>query len=148
MINRRKFVFSLAATIPALGGTSFAQGNGKGHGNGKNKGDDDNGNGKGNGHGNGKGNYFRQQDYAVIQRYYQGPRDLPPGLQKKYARTGTLPPGWEKRFQPFPPALVAQLPPPPPNCERGYLDGRAIVYDKTTRVIVDSLDIVNALSGH
>jgi hypothetical protein len=117
---------------------------------------DDQGHGHGNGNGHGKGKsknhgnnvYFRQQDYGVVENYYQGPRNLPPGLAKKYYRTGTLPPGWEKKLQPFPPTLVQQLPPPPPNCAMGYIDGQAVVYDRTTRVIVDSIDLIGALSGH
>jgi hypothetical protein len=85
---------------------------------------------------------------VVVQRYYHGPRDLPPGLRKKYYCTGELPPGWQKKMRPFPPELVRVLPPPPPNCERGYIDGVAVVYDRTTRIIVDSIDLIAAISGH
>ncbi len=90
---------------------------------------------------------FRHDDYAAIQRYYSGPRELPPGLRKKYYRTGTLPPGWQKKIRPFPPELVRVLPPPPPNCDRGYIEGVAIVYDRTTRIILDSIDLVAAIRG-
>jgi hypothetical protein len=92
--------------------------------------------------------YFRREDYATIARYYTGPRNLPPGLRKKYYRTGTLPPGWQKKLQPFPPELVRQLPPPPPNCDRGYIDGVTVVYDRTTRVILDSIDLIGAVTRH
>jgi hypothetical protein len=92
--------------------------------------------------------YFRKQDYGIIERYYSGPRNLPPGLRKKYYRTGTLPPGWQKKLQPFPPELVRELPPPPTNCERGYIDGVAVVYDRTTRVILDSIVLIGAVTGH
>jgi hypothetical protein len=161
MIDRRVLTLFLAVSIPALNGSLYAQGNGHGHAYGKDKdhGDDDNhGHGKDHEHGkeheHGNGNkdrgshYFRQEDHQVIERYYRGPRDLPPGLAKKYYRTGTLPPGWQKHFQPFPPQLVAYLPPPPPNCERGFVDGQAVVFDRKTRVIVDALDIVSAFTSH
>jgi hypothetical protein len=92
--------------------------------------------------------YFRREDYGAVQRYYTGLRDLPPGLWKKYYRTGKLPPGWEKKMRPFPPELVRLLPPPPPNCERGYIDGVAVVYDRTTRIILDSIDLIGAIVGH
>lgn len=92
--------------------------------------------------------YFRREDYGAVQRYYTGPRDLPPGLRKKYYRTGKLPPGWEKKMQPFPPELVRLLPPPPPNCERGYIDCVAVVYDRTTRIILDSIDLIGVIVGH
>lgn len=29
---------------------------------------------------------------------HKGDKSLPPGLQKKYERTGQLPPGWEKKI--------------------------------------------------
>lgn len=146
-MQRRTFL-SLVAVVPFMGSIlAFAKhgdddddhGNGHGHGH-------DHGHDHGHGYGNGHGRYFQQRDYAEIERYYRGPGDLPPGLRKKLYRTGTLPPGWEKRFQPFPPALAYRLPPPPPNCEMGYLDGRAIVFNRTTRVILDSIDIAATLS--
>lgn len=90
--------------------------------------------------------FFRREDFAVVQRYYTGPRDLPPGLRKKYYRTGTLPPGWQKKLRPFPPELIRVLP-PPVNCEFGYIDGTAIVYDRTTRIILDSIDLIAAIAG-
>lgn len=153
MTNRRSFLFLLAAAVPIFSGGAFAFGK---HRDNEDE-DDDNGYGHGPGHGHDHGQghdhhdehgrYFRQQDYAAVERYYRGIRELPPGLRKKYYRTGTLPPGWQKRFQPFPPELVRVLPPPPPNCQMGYLDGQAIVYNRATRVIVDSFDIVAALTG-
>ena len=140
-MDRRKFLGFLVA-LPISGQLLFAYDHDdQGHGNG-------NGHGKGKGKDHGKGSYFRQQDYGPIVNYYQGPRNLPPGLAKKYYRTGTLPPGWEKKLQPFPSVLVQQLPPPPPNCSMGYIDGQAVLYDRTTRVIVDSIDPISALSGH
>lgn len=147
-MNRRRF-FTFLTALPLASQMLFAANpdqdddHGHGHGNG-------NGHGKGKGKGQENGNsvYFRQQDYGPVANYYQGPRNLPPGLAKKYYRTGTLPPGWEKKLRPFPPMLVQQLPPPPPNCAMGYIDGQAVVYDRTTRVIVDSIDLIGALSGH
>lgn len=138
----------LVAALPA--GVAFAdhgQGHGNGHGNGHGRGNDQ-GEDEGHGRGHGEGRYFRGSDYALLQQYYAGPRDLPPGLRKKYYRTGTLPPGWAKRFQPMPVVLVQQLPPIPEYCERGYVDGYAVVYDRRTRVILDAVDIIGALSGH
>jgi len=116
--------------------SSIAYGQGKGKGKGKGKDQDKDGTPPGQG-----GVYFRREDYAAVQHYYNGPKDLPPGLRKKYYRTGKLPPGWEKKIRPFPPELVRVLPPPPPNCERGYIDGVAVVYDVRTRIIVDFLDV-------
>jgi hypothetical protein len=36
-------------------------------------------------------------------------RRLPPGLQKKYNRTGQLPPGWQRKIQPLPSAVERRL---------------------------------------
>jgi len=90
--------------------------------------------------------YFRDQDYSYLSRYYNGPRNLPPGLRKKYVRTGALPPGWQSRFQPMPAIVIQQLPPIPPLYQRGYLDGYAVVVDPRTRIIVDAVDILNAVT--
>lgn len=171
-MDRRRFGWLLGATVCSLtlpsasaeqqGEGDHGQGNGHGHGNGQGNGNGDNGpgNGHGRGHDNGhgehgyghgpdrRGQYFRQQDYGYLRQYYNGPRNLPPGLLKKYYRTGTLPPGWQKRFRPLPPMLVQQLPPVPPYYQQGYLDGYAVVIDPRTRVIVDAVDIVGALTGH
>lgn len=106
------------------------------------EGDDDHE--RGNGHRDG---YFRQEDDVYLRQYYSGPRDLPPGLRKKYYRTGKLPPGWEKRFRPFPPALILRLPPLPAYYDRGYVDGVAVVYDRRTRVILDVIDLINVATG-
>ncbi len=98
------------------------------------------------GHGN-RQRYFRQEDRVYLRQHYSGPVNLPPGLRKKYYRTGTLPPGWEKRFRPFPVVVVRRLPPLPPNCDRGYVDGYGVVYDRRTRVILDVIDLVNVATG-
>jgi hypothetical protein len=97
--------------------------------------------------GQGHVRYFRPEDRIILSRYYPV-ETLPPGLRKKYARTGSLPPGWQKRVQPLPAVVLEQLPALPPNCERGYADGYAVVYDRTTRVILDSVDLIGALTGH
>jgi hypothetical protein len=148
-MDRRRFL-SLLAVLPFSAGLIAAQDQddeGHGHGNGNGHGNQ-HGNGHGKGNNKGGGAYFRVQDYASLVNNYQGPRNLPPGLAKKYYRTGTLPPGWQKKMQPFPPALVQQLPPPPPNCGYGYVDGQAVLYDRTTRVILDSVDLISAFTGH
>lgn len=98
-------------------------------------------------HGQGDIRHFRPEDRLVLSRYYPV-QTLPPGLRKKYARTGTLPPGWQQRVQPLPAVVVAQLPPLPRNCERGYADGYAVLYDRTTRVILDTVDLIGALTHY
>ena len=136
-MNRRKVLIALMAAGPLASVGLLAKDHGKGRGNQENQSG-----------GAGDSRYFRHEDYEVVQRYYSGPHDLPPGLRKKYYRTGKLPPGWQKKMQPFPPELVRVLPPPPPYCERGYIDGVAVVYDRRTRIILDSIDLISAIAGH
>ena len=123
----------------------FAKDQGKGKGKGRNNKENQQGDHQGGDH---DSRYFRRDDYIVVQRYYAGRRDLPPGLRKKYYRTGKLPRGWEKKIRPFPAELVLVLPPPPPNCEFGYIEGVAVVYDRRTRIILDSIDLISAIAGH
>jgi hypothetical protein len=85
---------------------------------------------------------FGAPEVRVIREYYgANPASLPPGLQKKLARTGSLPPGWEKRFRPFPPHIEVNLGPLCANCGRGVIDGCAVIYDKRTRIILDIVQL-------
>ena len=81
---------------------------------------------------------FSTGDVRAIREYY-APRhqSLPPGLQKKYARTGQLPPGWQKKFQSFEPELERRLVVLPAGYRRGIIDGQAIIFDDRTHVVVD-----------
>jgi len=83
--------------------------------------------------------YFGDKDVQVLGAYYtpRAPRSLPPGLAKKYARTGKLPPGWQKKMQPIPVAVERQLVPLPRDYRRGIVDGFAIVYNSRTGVTID-----------
>ena len=78
----------------------------------------------------------------MITEYYAPQyRALPPGLAKKYARTGQLPPGWQKKMQPFPVAVERQLPVLPPEYRRGYIEGYAVVYNPHTQVVIDVMAV-------
>jgi hypothetical protein len=81
---------------------------------------------------------FSTEDVRVIREYYAPRyRALPPGLQKKYERTGQLPPGWQKKLQPFEPEVERRLVALPAGYRRGIVDGRAVIYDDRTQVLVD-----------
>ena len=80
--------------------------------------------------------YFHEDHIRILYDYYR-PQRLPPGLQKKLYRTGQLPPGWEKKMRPFPVLIDRRMPPLCYGCERGYLDGYAIVYQPRSRLIID-----------
>jgi hypothetical protein len=81
---------------------------------------------------------FGRQDAQIIREYYAPRyRNLPPGLQKKLARTGQLPPGWQKRFEPFPVAVERRLVGLPAGIRRGVIDGHAVIFDDRTHVMLD-----------
>jgi hypothetical protein len=51
---------------------------------------------------------LQHHDVRIIREYYAPRyRSLPPGLAKKFARTGRLPPGWQKKMAP---SFVARVP--------------------------------------
>jgi hypothetical protein len=81
---------------------------------------------------------FSSENVRVIREHYAPRyRQLPPGLQKKYARTGQLPPGWQKKMEPLPVAIERTLPPLPSVYRRGVIDGHAVVYHSTAGTIID-----------
>ena len=92
----------------------------------------------------GAGCYFRPHDVRIIREYYEPRyRSLPPGLAKKYYRTGHLPPGWQKKLQPIPVALDRRLVVLPRDYRRGYIDGAVVVYSPRTQVVVDVVALLN-----
>ena len=82
--------------------------------------------------------HFSVDQVRVIKSYY-APRksQLPPGLQKKYARTGQLPPGWQKKMEPLPATIERDLPRLPDGYRRGVIDGHAVVYSSRAGTIID-----------
>lgn len=67
--------------------------------------------------------------------------DLPPGLQKQLQRNGQLPPGLAKKVSAFPVELERGLPPLKPGLMRGVIEGRAVIYNAKTSIILDIFSI-------
>ncbi len=63
--------------------------------------------------------------------------DLPPGLEKHLRKNGRLPPGLEKKLYPFPVELETRLCPLEPGLRRAFINGRAVIYNPRTSVILD-----------
>ena len=82
---------------------------------------------------------FSTGDVRVLREYYVPRyRNLPPGLQKKFYRTGQLPRGWQKKLQPIPLVVERQLVVLPYDYRRGVIDGNAVIYAPRTGVIIDA----------
>ena len=76
------------------------------------------------------------RDIEMIRRHYAPTyRNLPPGLQKKYARTGQLPPGWQKKIEPFPASLEHECATLPAGYRRGVIDAHAVIYNSRGTII-------------
>lgn len=63
--------------------------------------------------------------------------NLPPGLAKQLYRKGHLPPGLEKKIYSFPVDIERRLSPLMPGLARGYIGGRAVIYNRKTSAILD-----------
>jgi hypothetical protein len=63
--------------------------------------------------------------------------DLPPGLQRQLRKKGTLPPGLRKKLVAFPPELEERLHPLEPGFRRAFIEGRAVIYNEKTSVVLD-----------
>ena len=97
---------------------------------------------------------FSESDRQVIGQYVRGlstdslppglakrSGNLPPGLQKQLQRNGQLPPGLAKKIAAFPVELERRLPPLKPGLVRGVIEGRAVIYNAKTSVILDIFSI-------
>ena len=93
---------------------------------------------------------FLDKDEALIREYVSGRTSgnlppglakrggaLPPGLEKQLQKNGQLPPGLQKRLYAFPAALEERLAPLDPGLKRGFIEGRAVIYNEKTSVILD-----------
>jgi hypothetical protein len=82
---------------------------------------------------------FSTGDARVVREYYEPRyRRLPPGLRKKYARTGHLPPGWQRKMEPLPRAVERRLVVLPHEYRRGVIDGHAVIYAPRSGVVIDA----------
>ncbi|MFX0117639.1 MAG: hypothetical protein ACFFB3_24050, partial [Candidatus Hodarchaeota archaeon] len=63
--------------------------------------------------------------------------NLPPGMARQLRQKGHLPPGLEKRVAAFPVELERRLSPLKAGLVRGVIEGRAVIYNPKTSVILD-----------
>ena len=129
-MKRLVFVLSLSLTAATAGAATQKPGHGNPHK--AEQRDYDDGHGK-------VAVRFSTGDERLIHEYYDPSRyrSLPPGLRKKVARGEELPPGWQKRMQPFPVDLERRLGPLPRGYRRGVYDGRGVIYDSRSHVVID-----------
>ena len=97
---------------------------------------------------------FSGGDRELIRGHYRGPSaglppglakrggSLPPGLEKQLQRNGRLPAGLEKRIHPFPADVERRLPRLKKGLRRGLIEGRAVIFNESTRLIVDAFTVL------
>jgi hypothetical protein len=74
--------------------------------------------------------YARAHNVVVVRNYYR-PYYRPMAYPYRYYRGGYLPPGWARRVVPVPVYLEPQFVPVPYGYQRGFIDGHAVVYNKS-----------------
>ena len=85
--------------------------------------------------------YFHNHTGSLPPGLAKRSGNLPPGLQKQLQRNGQLPPGLAKKIAAFPVELERRLPPLKPGLVRGVIEGRAVIYNAKTSVILDIFSI-------
>ena len=85
--------------------------------------------------------YFHNHTGSLPPGLAKREGNLPPGLQKQLQKKGHLPPGLEKKVEVFPAELERSLPPLKPGLVRGVIEGRAVIFDAKTSIILDIFSI-------
>ncbi len=147
--NRWLCLLAAAALTVGSHAALAAQGRGNGHNKPGDYDDDDGDRGHGKGRGKDKGHYgYGDRDRDAMREWYRYHRDnlppglakrdrLPPGLERQLVARGTLPPGLRGKYQPCPPELERQLPPPPPDCRHVVIGGSLVLLNVRSFAIVD-----------
>ena len=81
--------------------------------------------------------YFHENAGSLPPGLAKRGGNLAPGLAKQLRRNGHLPPGLEKKVATFPVELEKRLPTLKPDLVRGVIDGRAVIFNSKTSVILD-----------
>ena len=81
--------------------------------------------------------YYKRDGGGTKTRGGKKAKGLPPGIAKNLQRGKPLPPGIAKQF--LPGDLSHALPPPPDGHERITLDGKILLVEIATQVVVDVL---------
>jgi Ni/Co efflux regulator RcnB len=85
--------------------------------------------------------HFRQEDAPKLREHYKKIEHVDVAHRPEYVAGGHLPADWHKRLHPVPAAIIRELPPPPPGYVFGYFDGYCVVYNPTTLLIADVIDL-------
>ena len=90
--------------------------------------------------------YFREQDRPNYYSHYRKDADSWNGRQRPSFVVGQpIPRGYA--VQPMPKSYWRDAPPPPEGYQYGYYGGYAVLYNPTTRIVADVMDLIGAATG-
>ncbi|SPF34617.1 putative integral membrane protein [Candidatus Sulfopaludibacter sp. SbA4] len=89
--------------------------------------------------------HFRPEHAEKLRQNYKHIEKVDVAHRPEYRAGGRLPDDWRKRMHPVPVAVIRELPPLPPGYAAGYFDGYCVVYDPTTLLVADVIDLA---AGH
>jgi Ni/Co efflux regulator RcnB len=90
--------------------------------------------------------HFRQEDAPKLRQHYKKIEHVDVAHRTALVAGARLPDNWHGRMHAVPAAVIRELPAPPPGYAFGYIDGYCVVYDPTTLLIADVIDL--ATLGH
>ena len=85
--------------------------------------------------------HFRQEDAPKLRQHYKKIEHVDVAHRTAFVAGGRLPGDWHGRMRPVPAAVIRELAPPPPGYVFGYIDGYCVVYNPTTLLIADVIDL-------
>ena len=92
--------------------------------------------------------YFREQDRPNYYSHYHSDADRWNGKKNRPAFVVGQPIPHGYAVQPMPQSYWRGAPPPPPGYQYGYYGGYAVLYNPTTRIVADVMDLIGAATGH
>jgi hypothetical protein len=92
--------------------------------------------------------YFREEDRPKYYSHYRKDADHWNGRRDRPAFVVGQPIPHGYAVRPMPESYWRGAPPPPPGYQYGYYGGYAVLYDPTTRIVADVMDLIGAATGH
>lgn len=88
--------------------------------------------------------HFRSQDRSKLRQHFQSQlAQVNRANRPHVVAGGQLPPNYQTYIVPVPSDVVVYLEPPPPGYEIAFFEGYVIVYDPTTGLILDVIDLLS-----
>ncbi len=87
--------------------------------------------------------HFRGDEKSRLRTRYRNINTVNRGRRVTIVREQVMPVEIRTEIEPVPADVVSYLPPPPPGYQFGFVDGYCVVYDPTTFLIIDVIDLLS-----